>query len=166
MKQNIVRNTGQICWEMIVMVVCSLFGHRMISEDIEEILKQALITLIEKYDVTMFYVGNHGDFDVLARIKLKEMKERYQYIDYAVVLAYLPGAQNEFYKKDYSDTIYPEEMERVPYRYAIPRRNQWMVERADFVLAYINRPAGGAAQAVEMAEKKGKIVWNLYDMGV
>lgn len=40
-----------------------------------------------------------------------------------------------------------------------------MVEQADFVLAYINRPAGGAAHAVETAKKKGKTVWNLYDMG-
>jgi len=46
-------------------------------------------------------------------------------------------------------------------RYAIAARNKWMLERADFVVAYVKRDIGGAARFVSEAKKKGKKVINI-----
>ena len=48
---------------------------------------------------------------------LRELKKEYPQINYAVVLAYIPGKQNEY--EDYSDTMVPEGKESVHPRYAI-----------------------------------------------
>ena len=37
----------------------------------------------------------------------------------------------------------------------------WTLQRAGFVVAYVLRPWGGAAQFVGLARRKGKEVWNL-----
>ncbi len=108
-----------------------------------------------------FFVGDKGHFDALARSVLRDLKREYPQIDYAVVLAYLPRSHDIY--DDFSDTLYPEGLELVPPRYAIVRRNLWMLERADFVVAYVERDWGGAAQFVRKAERAGKKVINLAE---
>lgn len=57
----------------------------------------------------------------------------------------------------YDATVYPP-LERVPRRYAIARRNQWMADEADVMVACVQHGWGGAAKALEYARKKGKEV--------
>lgn len=59
---------------------------------------------------------------------------------------------------DTADTIVPEGIETAYPRYAIVSRNNWMIDRSDYVVAYITHPTGGAFQAVERAKKKGKTI--------
>ena len=82
-------------------------------------------------------------------------------ICYYVVLAYLPGIDKnlEYYQQE--ETIYPEGLERVPYRLAIIKRNEWMLKRADFVVTYTAYTQGGAGTFQELAEKKGKVTISL-----
>ena len=56
------------------------------------------------------------------------------------------------------DRILPEGIERVHPRYAIVWRNNWMIDKSDYVIAYVTHPTGGAYKAVERAKKKGKEV--------
>lgn len=65
--------------------------------------------------------------------------------------AYLPTKETQ-----YKNTLYPEGLESVPLRFAISHRNKWMVEKSDYVIAYVNWNFGGAAQFYEMAKKKVK----------
>ena len=81
----------------------------------------------------MFYVGNQGQFDTIVRGVLRELKKEYPQINYAVVLAYIPGKQNEY---DDSDTMLPEGIESVHPRYAISWRNNWMLRQSDYVVTY------------------------------
>lgn len=60
-----------------------------------------------------------------------------------------------------SDTMLPEGLETVHPRYAISRRNGWMLKQADFVVTYITHTWGGAAQYAEKAKRAGKTVINL-----
>ena len=92
------------------------------------------------------------------------MKIQYPHIRYYVVLAYLPGEKAHDKYADLSDTLYPHGLETVPLKYAISKRNTWMVDHADFVVTYVKCSAGGAAQFKRMAEKKGKAVFNLADL--
>lgn len=50
-----------------------------------------------------------------------------------------------------------------PPRFAIDRRNCWMLDRADIVVVYVKSPVGGAAKFKAMAESKKKMVINLAE---
>ena len=138
---------------------CTFFGHRECPNEIQPKLREVLVDLIENYGVRMFYVGNQGQFDALVRRILRELKAEYPEIDYAVVLAYMPKGKEEY--EDFSDTLLPEEVAAVPPRYAIDRRNKWMLKHADFVVAYITHEWGGAAKFAKMAERLGKRIINV-----
>ena len=60
----------------------------------------------------------------------------------------------------YDEAIYPP-LEDVLPRFAIVKRNEWMVRQADLVLAYVVVSFGGAAKTLEYARRKGKPVCNL-----
>ena len=52
-------------------ITCTFFGHRDCPADVEGALCQAIESLILQYNVTQFYVGNHGKFDAMVRRVLK-----------------------------------------------------------------------------------------------
>ena len=83
-------------------------------------------------------------------------------ISYTVVLERLPGPMDKAVW-DFSDTIFPEGLEAVPPRFAISRRNEWMLKQSDFVVTYITHNWGGAAQYAEKAHRQGKRVLNLAE---
>ena len=138
-------------------MTCTFFGHWDTGEEIIPALRKEIINLIENKNVDTFYIGNHGHFDFYAETDLKELSEIYPHIKYSVVLAYLPrGKQGEYY--DFSNTIYPEGIEKAPLKYAIIKRNKWMIDNSDFVITYVKSVIGGAAQFKELAQKKKKII--------
>ncbi|MBP0981383.1 MAG: hypothetical protein J5968_04190 [Oscillospiraceae bacterium] len=145
-------------------MVCTFFGHRDCPIDIKTKLYNAAKKLIEKHDVDTFLVGDKGKFDFIARTVLEKLSNEYPHIKYNVVLAYMPGKRDEFCEGDISNTILPMGIEIVPKRIAIPWRNKWMLDRADYVLAYVVCSQGGAANYVEKALKKGKTVINIAEM--
>jgi uncharacterized phage-like protein YoqJ len=95
----------------------------------------------------------------MVRSTLKKLKQEYPHIDYAVVLAYMPGKPSEY--EDYSDTIFPEGLETVHPRFAITWRNNWMLTHSDYVITYITHSWGGAAQFAKKASALNKSVFNL-----
>ena len=143
------------------MPACTFFGHHDCPSSIKPKLREVLIDLIENQSVDTFYVGNKGAFDRLVRFVLRELVQEYPRINYAVVLERMPGKQNEDYPEDFSDTMLPEGIEAVPPRFAIVRRNKWMLSQSDYVVTYITHSWGGAAQFAEMAERQKKTVINL-----
>ena len=141
------------------MSACTFFGHRECPDSVKIKSQEVLIDLITNNDVDMFYVGNQGQFDAIVHGVLRELKDEYPQIDYAVVLAYIPGKQTEY--DDYSDTMLPEGIESIHPRYAIAWRNNWMIQRSDYVVTYTTHSWGGAAQFAEKAKRSGKVVINL-----
>ena len=143
------------------MATCTFFGHRDCPETIRAKLQEVLVDLITRHGVDLFYVGHQGQFDVLVRSTLRELKKEYPQINYAVVLAYVPGKKTEY--DDYSDTMLPEGIESVHPHYAISWRNNWMIQQSDYVVTYITHSWGGAAQYAKKASNSGKFVVNLCD---
>ena len=137
------------------MSVCTFFGHRDCPDCLRPRLREAVKELIRDAGVDTFYVGNQGRFDAMALGVLRELGRVYPHIRYGVVLAYLPQGETE------PEAMFPEGLERVPPRYAISRRNDWMLRRADFVVTYITHPWGGAAGFGEKAERLGRRVIRL-----
>ena len=139
-------------------MVCTFFGHRDAPESVLPLLREVLQDLIENQGVKQFYVGNQGNFDLMARSLLAEM-ERTHGIRYEVVLAYLPMKEDGLLDDDH--TLLPEGIETVPQRFAIDRRNRWMLEHSDIVVAYVTRSFGGAAKFKQLAQRKKKTVIEL-----
>lgn len=140
---------------------CTFFGHRDCPETIKPKIHAAVVDLIENHGVTMFYVGNQGNFDRLVRSVLKEVTTAYPEVGYAVILAYMPSNKSPNFLEDFSDTMLPEGIEKVPKRYAIPWRNKWMLDHACYVITYVLRSCGGAAKFTALARKKGKTLFPL-----
>ena len=141
-------------------MVCTFFGHKDTPKEIEPTLRSTLINLIENKNVTVFYVGNNGNFDAIVRRQLEDLSQTYL-ITYSVVLAYLPTKKSEY--DDYTNTILPEGIETVPKRFAISWRNKWMIDHADVVVTYVTHGFGGAAQFKELAERQGKTLIELIE---
>ncbi len=137
-------------------MICTFFGHRDAPREVKESLKEAITVLIKNKNVNMFYIGNNGAFDRMARDVLKEIKSKYN-IKYYVALAYLPK-KNEY--SDYGDTIYFDELNAVPYKFRIIERNKIMLKKADYVVTYAKH-IGNARILRELAQKQGKIIIDL-----
>ncbi len=140
---------------------CTFFGHRDTPTKIVSNLKTTIIDLIKNKNVNSFLVGNQGNFDLLVKKTLSELKTMYPYINYHIVLAYMPTKKDAEYPELFRNTIYPDGLENVPPKYAIHRRNMWMIDKSDYVITYVEHNIGGAAQFKELAEKKGKTVINI-----
>jgi hypothetical protein len=102
----------------------------------------------------MFYVGHQGHFDSMVFHCLKELSPFYPFVSFFTVLAYFPTSERKN-GADGERDLYPEGLERCLPKFAIQRRNQWMIEHADLVIAYVERPIGGAAKALQYAEQRG-----------
>ena len=131
----------------------TFFGHRDTPKEIESALRLTLIDLIENKNATVFYVGNHGNFDAMVRRQLEDLSKTYP-IKYYVVLAYMPSKNAE----PDEHSILPEGIETVPRRFAINYRNKWMLNKSDIVVTYVTRSFGGAAQFKEVAKRQRKNV--------
>lgn len=79
------------------------------------------------------------------------------HIRVSVVLAYLPTEKTE--GEDLSDTMFPE-IEGHP-KFAIDRRNRWMLQSSDFCIRYINDTWGGAYKFARLAKRCCKEVINI-----
>jgi len=53
------------------------------------------------------------------------------------------------------------DIESVPRKFAILKRNEWMVDSAELVIAYVKYSWGGAAKTLEHARKRKKQINNL-----
>ena len=143
------------------MVACTFFGHRECYSLDLQVLMDVIENLIHK-GVDTFYVGNQGQFDSTVYACLKQLRSKHPHIRVCVVLAYLPTEKNEYGNP--ADTMYPE-IEGHP-KFAIERRNRWMIDRSDYCLCYINHTWGGAYKFARLAKHRGKTVINLGNLNI
>ena len=140
-------------------MTCCFFGHRDTPATIQTDLFDCVSSLVEKDNVDTFLVGNHGSFDAMAVSILRAVEVQHPHISHNVVLAYMPTAKDLSEEK----TLYPEGLELVPKRFAISRRNEWMIEQSDIVVCYVQHSFGNSSKFVEKAMAMGKRVINLAD---
>lgn len=139
-------------------------GHGNIpSADVEKIkplLYNKIETLIEAQGATEFLLGGYGDFDGTAARVVKELKVKYPHITSTLVIPYI---DRDYNKELYDGSVFPP-IESVPKRFAISKRNEWMVQSADFVIAYVKYSWGGASTTLDYARRKKKIIFNIADI--
>ena len=141
---------------------CMFLGHRDASYSIANEVFQQIVGLIVNENVDVFYFGNQGNFDRIVYQTLHFLKNQYPHIHYTVVLAYLPTKKTDCYFDYETETLFPDGLERAHPKFAVSKRNLWLIEHASYVLTYV-KSAGGAKQYKELAERKGLVVINLAE---
>ena len=134
----------------------SFFGHADLERESTQIalkLRKSIVDLIEQ-GVDTFYVGNHGEFDILSSRIAVDLKIHYPQIQVIVVLCYPNELQ--YLKCEFTDFIIPSEIESVPKRACIVKRNQWVVNHSDYIVSYIKYKIGGAYSVIQYAQKHHK----------
>lgn len=130
-------------------------GHSHVSDADElNVWLDRVLDLLIAEGADRFYLGGYGDFDRMAAEAVKAKKAEKPDIEMALVTAYL-GRQADSESYDYM--IYPT-LKDVTQRSAIPQRNEWMVDFADVIVAYVTHDWGGAAKTLEYARRCGKRV--------
>ena len=147
------------------MPVCTFFGHRHIylTDAEQQKLTFILTELIQIHHVKTFWIGGMGHFDSACQKTLTQLKNDFPDIQICLALAYIPTNQEDYkYKERFYDKIFcPEGIENGPKRFAITRRNRWLVLNSDYVICYINHSYGGAYQAMKTARANGKKIFHL-----
>lgn len=115
---------------------------------------------VTDFGVSQFWVGGYGAFDSVASAAVMQLKKNFPHIKLYLILAYMPK-EGAAVPNFYDGTVYPEGLELVPRRFAISRRNQWMVNNCDLVIGYVDAGFGGAYAACRMAARKEKLLFNI-----
>lgn len=137
--------------------VCTFFGHRELYQDIDAQLEKAILYAIHQgYDI--FWCGGYGTFDLMAAGTVYRLKKSYPQVQVVLILAYLPDHP---ISDIYDHSIFPEGIEIGPPRFAISRRNQWMVNNCDGSICYVNYSYGGAYTAYQKLKRQNKVLANL-----
>ena len=146
-------------------MIITFCGHSSYISDLDD--EKRLLGLFEQVihgEKVSFYLGGYGRFDGFARRCAQEYKEKYCNAELVFVSPYFGewlNERKEILNKEYDRIVYPN-LECVPKKFAILKRNEWMVKQADYVFAYVRTHYGGAYKALLYAYKHKKPYINLY----
>ena len=130
-------------------------GHSQIApseiKHISERFKEVIEELIWE-GADEFLLGGYGDFDKLCAATVKELKNTHPHIKSILIIPYIDRA---FDQQLYDCSEYPP-LENVPKRFAISKRNEYMVDNSDTIISFINHTYGGAFKTFSYAKRKAK----------
>ena len=135
-------------------------GHSELCAEDSEYLKKRVLQETEeliKQGATQFLLGGYGAFDSLCAVCLKELKNTYPHIESTLVIPYL---DRKYDLNLYDNSIYPP-IENVPKRFAISKRNEYMIESADVIISFTKHTWGGAYKTLCYAKRKMKRILNI-----
>lgn len=136
-------------------MIIAFCGHDNVPDilKVREWLSHVLDQFIYEENVVC-YLGGYGGFDRLAASVVRQKQKVNSSVQAVLIIPYLNRTYDE---SGYDYTLFPP-LESVPPRYAISKRNQWMVAQADVVIAYVTHGWGGAAKTLAYAQAKRKKV--------
>ena len=143
-------------------MIVSFIGHARITghNEIKAEIKRQLEIILQKYKDVSCYLGGYGEFDMLAASACRELKKELGGIELVYISPYMTLSEQEKIKEMkklglYDASIYPP-IENTPPRFAISKRNAWMMENADLIIAYVVFSSGGAYRSLKIAKAKKK----------
>ncbi len=151
-------------------MIIAFAGHSFVSSSnrVKEMVKEQIRNSIIDVSHITCYLGGYGDFDEICALACRELKQEYDGIEVIYVTPYITLSEQTKIREMQSwgvcDTsIYPP-IEKVPLRFAISKRNEWMMANADLIIAYINHSYGGAYKSLQVAKWKKKKIINIYEL--
>ena len=136
----------------------SFIGHREVDNFVlvEEQIYSIVQELITTKEYVEFYVGRHGEFDILVASVIKRAKREIDENNSSLILVIpYPVAEMETYEDYYDEVKYPKELYKIHYKSSITKRNEWLVKNSDMLVAYVVRDYGGAAHCLNKAIERG-----------
>lgn len=134
-------------------MIVTFCGHKNVSDSTVVVKKlRVVIEELISRGATEFYLGGYGGFDSLAASTVRSLKASHPNIRLILVIPYL---NREYDSIAYDELLYPP-LENVLPRYAISKRNEWMVEEAQIVVSYVTHDWGGASKTLAFAKRKKK----------
>lgn len=146
--------------------ICSFIGHKdlFITDTLFKNIRNTIIDLIENENIKDFYCGGYGNFDNTIASLLKELKSTYGIRSYLVIAYINPLVEKKLKYIErcniYDEIIYPE-IENIPLKFAIKKRNEWIVDHSDIIVVYVDHSWGGAYQTYKYAKHKNKLIINI-----
>lgn len=138
---------------------CIFFGHREVGLELEFKLRAAIFLAV-KCGARHFYVGNNGGFDFLVERVLRDVVCENDELEYSIVLSRIDeqaiGGEQEA-------TVFCEGMERALPRFAVSKRNDWLLKNADMLIAYVSHRFSNCEKLLSRARKRGIRILNLAD---
>lgn len=137
---------------------------------LKEKIKEQIINLIENEDVTTFFVGEIGGFEIDAYDSVIEVKQMYPHISIIQVISKITELHRtgrDFcgiveYRRPCDDFIYPDKCAIGYKRLSIVYRNQFIIQHTNFIIAY-NEYKGRAYNFCKQAQNKGITIIELSD---
>ncbi len=148
-------------------VIVTFCGHANFKGTKE--LENKILSILESLigdNAAAFYLGGYGEFDIFAYYCCVKYKETHPKVSIVFVTPYLSLEYQKNHlscKKEKYDYIVYAETEAIPPKFAIIYRNKYMIEKANFVIAYVNHNWGGAYKTLLYAKRKGKVIFNLAE---
>ena len=145
------------------MHICTFAGHSFVfSATGEDCLKDEIEAYLAGIDEASFYVGGRGEFDGMAAAAVRAAKARHRdkKIQLYLIEPYFHTGLNrdkEYNEKLYDGIIIPQELLGVHPKAAIQKRNRWMCDQAELLIAFVYRDFGGAYETLNYAMRKGNL---------
>ena len=133
-------------------------GHSQVADPglVAEKLNAVIAELIAE-GADEFLLGGYGEFDGMAARAVANVRKVNPQIRSTLVIPYI---ERDYDRTLYDGSVYPP-LESVPRRYAISKRNEWMVDNSDVIVACVTHTWGGAATTLKYAQRKKKRIISL-----
>jgi len=154
-------------WEKLMVI--TFVGHSKLymTDCLVEKIENTIFNKISGADKIKFYCGGYGDFDNLCLKACHLIRQSGVHCEIVLVTPYITQSQQK--KTDrllqsnlYDYSIFPP-IESTPYKFAISKRNDWMVDNSDLIIAYVKFTHGGAYKTLQYAYKRKKAIINLAE---
>ncbi len=146
-------------------MIITFCGHSSFRAELDD--EKRVLDIIENVangEQVDFYLGGYGNFDNFAKDCAKKYQEKYPDTKVIFVTPYLTkwlSDRKDYFEKEYDEILFPE-IESVPPKFAVSKRNEWMVRVSDYVIGYVSRHFGGAYNMLLYAHKHNKPYTNIY----
>lgn len=149
--------------------ICTFIGHSFVfSATVKNRLEDEIETYLADIDEVSFYVGGRGEFDGMtaAAVRAAKARHRDKKIQLYLIEPYFHAGLNrdkEYNEKLYDGIIIQQELLGIHPKAAIQKRNRWMCDQAELLIAFVSRDFGGACETLKYAKRKHKRIINLAE---
>ena len=147
-------------------MIVTFVGHAdiVVSEKTKKQIRDFLTEIIHSETNLLFYCGGYGFFDSFCAGVCRELKALNNNVKTAFITPYMTLEYQQKNKLllengSYDYIIYPP-IEKTPLKFAISKRNEWMIQESDLVVAFVERTYGGAYKSLLYAKRKQKKIVN------
>ncbi len=140
-------------------MTCTFLGHHDAPSSLYDTLKKEIERLIFE-GVVNFTVGNNGSFDLMVQRILCEISKENSKIKISIVLSRI----NELAISGFQEsTVFPEGLELAIPKFAICKRNEWLLGNAQILISYVRHTTSNSYKWLKKAKNQGLKIINLAE---